>query len=655
MKKIACLAATVLTTSSAIPCIPDASVEMNVKNIPHLTYYYPLEVELKTMRSINERNLDFDFNSDGKFDHLDCYLLGRYNDYPGSEDSLPEDIRAKISANADLDEDGQVESYEKGNIFCHFLLYCDIDTSLFAKSTYEKYEEELGLSNRRCYNSRNIVLDLNDRAVYLGVNYLFMQKMIDEGKVDPDVNNDGKFDLADVLDYTIATTSEPWVKLQDPDTGLWSLQCAVDKKIELDEETKERSNALTVVQSDDNYSQVHDVSALLDCLFLTEPVLPEYTDNTYYEKFRDGAQYYYIGDMVSNHLEYIDKASISMPSLEELEQQSNEKAELKKQYFDDIAAGRISEPDLNFDNIIDGRDQHIADLFHGDRLFGRTIEESALSKEEYDNLDQNCDFDHNGISGDDNDLELIGDYIFNNILERTKAMATDSTGEYYEEYANALLMKEMHPDEEPDMFNPFYISGNSIETFVFPTLEDHYNQFLIGVFSNMYPEPDIDGNGTVDKLDKKYAESYLSFLETGEMGETEIPEEVLERIRTKCDYTHDGNPGLLYDMQVAILYIDNVVLKNNDKESEKAPEPTTAEPKEYLAGDTNCDGEVDMSDAVLIMQALANPNKYGIDGTAEYHLTEYGKINGDMNGDGLTVGDAIDIQAMLLGFDDKNS
>ena len=74
------------------------------------------------------------------------------------------------------------------------------------------------------------------------------------------------------------------------------------------------------------------------------------------------------------------------------------------------------------------------------------------------------------------------------------------------------------------------------------------------------------------------------------------------------------------------------------------------EPVDVLRGDANCDGQVDMSDVVLIMQALANPNKSGLDGTAESHLTEQGNINGDMNGDGITVGDAQTIQKMLLGL-----
>ena len=72
---------------------------------------------------------------------------------------------------------------------------------------------------------------------------------------------------------------------------------------------------------------------------------------------------------------------------------------------------------------------------------------------------------------------------------------------------------------------------------------------------------------------------------------------------------------------------------------------------ENIKGDANCDGQVDLSDAVMIMQALANPNKYGIDGTAERHLTEQGQINGDIDGDGITVGDAQAIQMKLLGLD----
>ena len=80
------------------------------------------------------------------------------------------------------------------------------------------------------------------------------------------------------------------------------------------------------------------------------------------------------------------------------------------------------------------------------------------------------------------------------------------------------------------------------------------------------------------------------------------------------------------------------------------PEVTTADIKAELDakvtkwGDTNNDGSIDMGDAVTIMQAFANPNKY--------QLTEQGSLNGDVYeaGTGITSNDAQSIQKYLLGL-----
>ena len=73
---------------------------------------------------------------------------------------------------------------------------------------------------------------------------------------------------------------------------------------------------------------------------------------------------------------------------------------------------------------------------------------------------------------------------------------------------------------------------------------------------------------------------------------------------------------------------------------------------EVTYGDANGDGSVDMSDVVLIMQALANPNKFDINGSDEHHITEKGRANADVwnTGDGLTTEDALHIQKYLLGL-----
>ncbi|MDD7517547.1 dockerin type I repeat-containing protein [Ruminococcus flavefaciens] len=70
-----------------------------------------------------------------------------------------------------------------------------------------------------------------------------------------------------------------------------------------------------------------------------------------------------------------------------------------------------------------------------------------------------------------------------------------------------------------------------------------------------------------------------------------------------------------------------------------------------LSGDANNDGNIDMGDVVIIMQSLANPDKYSFDGTDAHRLTKRGGYIGDVNGDGLTVQDANLIQRMLLGLD----
>lgn len=64
--------------------------------------------------------------------------------------------------------------------------------------------------------------------------------------------------------------------------------------------------------------------------------------------------------------------------------------------------------------------------------------------------------------------------------------------------------------------------------------------------------------------------------------------------------------------------------------------------------DANCDGEISMGDAVLIMQAIANPDKYGVNGTNKNHITSMGTVCGDADDDGMTNADALAIQKKLL-------
>ena len=59
-------------------------------------------------------------------------------------------------------------------------------------------------------------------------------------------------------------------------------------------------------------------------------------------------------------------------------------------------------------------------------------------------------------------------------------------------------------------------------------------------------------------------------------------------------------------------------------------------------GDANLDGHVDLSDAVFIMQSVANPDRF--------QLTDAGRVLADVNdiGTGITPSDALNIQKYLL-------
>ena len=109
-----------------------------------------------------------------------------------------------------------------------------------------------------------------------------------------------------------------------------------------------------------------------------------------------------------------------------------------------------------------------------------------------------------------------------------------------------------------------------------------------------------------------------------------------------CGYEKDGKPVKLETkLENGSVTVGSIVTTTT----------TTQPPTEKIVrGDANCDGTVDMGDAVLIMQSLANPNKYGIDGTDSKHITSQGLLNGDVDEDvaGLTSNDALKIQKYLL-------
>ncbi len=83
--------------------------------------------------------------------------------------------------------------------------------------------------------------------------------------------------------------------------------------------------------------------------------------------------------------------------------------------------------------------------------------------------------------------------------------------------------------------------------------------------------------------------------------------------------------------------------------SDGEPETQPSSSSKVVYGDANCDGNIDMSDVVIVMQACLNPKKYGTNGTSADHIKPEGEINGNVDlKDGLSANDALYIQQYTL-------
>ncbi|MDE6093026.1 MAG: dockerin type I repeat-containing protein, partial [Ruminococcus sp.] len=150
-----------------------------------------------------------------------------------------------------------------------------------------------------------------------------------------------------------------------------------------------------------------------------------------------------------------------------------------------------------------------------------------------------------------------------------------------------------------------------------------------------------------NKNDIATFENYLSdnniAYEKYESVSNEMAEIVLEQYIETSDgevkqvYTNDEYFELLQKIKADTGFTVSWVSPASNIEITNV---VNALPEVTLAGDANEDGEVNISDAVLIMQSIANPE--------EFALTLQGRANADIYGDGVTLMDALTIQEMSL-------
>ena len=165
-----------------------------------------------------------------------------------------------------------------------------------------------------------------------------------------------------------------------------------------------------------------------------------------------------------------------------------------------------------------------------------------------------------------------------------------------------------------------------------------FNDLLIGLksangYSHFSSRKGDVNDGKIPLIEEYLKEKSISYtitnnganttcisFNTDNMTVDEIAELATD-IRKSVDWSFKDT---LHPISAGVIEVTNV--------ENALPEPT-------LLGDANEDGEVNLADAVLIMQALSNPS--------DYQLTPQGIANADVIGDdGITPMDALTIQEM---------
>ncbi len=175
--------------------------------------------------------------------------------------------------------------------------------------------------------------------------------------------------------------------------------------------------------------------------------------------------------------------------------------------------------------------------------------------------------------------------------------------------------------------------------------ENGFKTYYENVVSGKQAVPDLNMDGVVDRKDYNTASDYIfEVAARTNNSKMKIPADVWKNINSNCDFNQNGTSGDIYDIFFAQIF----VLLNEDKDTNDTGTDKTVTEKSSnidpyaLDGDVNCDGTVDMADAVLIMQYLSNPSKF--------QLTDRGRLNGDVDGknNGITLTDVLVIQNRLL-------
>ncbi|MDE6092577.1 MAG: dockerin type I repeat-containing protein [Ruminococcus sp.] len=269
--------------------------------------------------------------------------------------------------------------------------------------------------------------------------------------------------------------------------------------------------------------------------------------------------------------------------------------------------------------------------------------------------------------------EEVAAYILNHIEVKqeyfTKAYYQENIEDYISSYNIPGLMRHAALKigiEVSDNIGPTYDINDFQYILDIDEFTPFFDSYCSDVENGIRPAPDVNMDGVVDYRDYFDINIYWSDKMNGSTAERSIlPTETWNNINENYDLYKEGYSATIYDLTAVQLYvikyadeIDSVNDSYNEyvKSLCETPETisVTANYEDNVkllsqidtkrSGDVNLDGKVNISDAVLIMQSIANPE--------EFQITEQGRYNADVynTGDGVTASDALLIQLWEIGM-----
>ena len=242
-----------------------------------------------------------------------------------------------------------------------------------------------------------------------------------------------------------------------------------------------------------------------------------------------------------------------------------------------------------------------------------------------------------GFSSGDHDANLetaknIADFVFDNYDERE---VTGDFGKYKYlytglEYGYWVKAAEEEEDIMPHeefiaLFNEF-CSANNINASIEASPEYVETHRIFGMSST-------------DKLKLKYVDAYHIDIDYADIHDTQKADALTKFMRSYGYNCNGDRREVFIPSPGSYTFVpDDYELPTASADTADILTPETV----TLSGDANCDGKVDISDAVLILQYLSNPEKYPI--------SAQGLLNADIVGnDGVTALDALQIQMIEAG------